>query len=285
MSATLPAGQPSVTLNDGTVIPQFGFGVWGLAQDETYEAVRHAIRTGYRRIDTAAIYQNEEETGAAIRDAIAEGDVTREELIVSTKVWNTDQGFDATLAAFETSMNKLGLDYVDIYFIHWPTPAKGLYNDTYRAMKQIHETGRIKTLAVCNFYAEHLDSLIDANSVVPAINQIEIHPGFSQAEQRTDDTRRGIITESWSPLGKSLFFDHPVVAGLAEKYGKTSAQIVLRWHLELGLSVLTRSKNPARIEENFGAVSFTMDPEDVAAITALDGEGNRLGPDPAVFEG
>ena len=272
---------PTATLSDGTVIPRLGFGTWELSQEEAYSSVRTAIAAGFRRIDTAMIYKNEESTGKAIRDAIENGDVTREELTVSTKLWNFDQGYESTFEAFNTSMEKLGLDYVDIYFIHWPYPEKNQYKESFRAMIELQNQGRIRSLAVCNFYPETLDELVAENNKTPTINQIELHPGFSQAAIRSFDDQHSILTESWSPLAQGKYFDEPVIKDLAAKYGKTPAQIVLRWHLDMGLSVLTRSKSKEHVESNFDILDFSLTADEVEQITALDREDGRIGADPS----
>ncbi|GAA1511233.1 aldo/keto reductase [Streptomyces albidochromogenes] len=271
---------PSLTLNNGVEMPQLGFGVWQVPDDEAEKAVDTAIQAGYRSIDTAAIYENETGTGKAI----AASGVAREELFVTTKLWNSEQGFDSTLRAFDASLAKLGLDYVDLYLIHWPMPSKDTYLDTYRAFEKIYADGRAKAIGVSNFLPEHLERLIGETSVVPAVNQIELHPQLQQAASRAFHAQHGIATEAWSPLGQGKgLLDVPTVVAVARKHGKTPAQAVLRWHLQTGNVVIPKSVTPSRIEENIDVFDFELDADDLAAFAALD-EGKRLGPDPATFD-
>ncbi|MGW2281261.1 aldo/keto reductase [Streptomyces sp. NPDC001770] len=268
---------PSLSLNNGVDMPQLGFGVWQVPDDEAEQAVTTAIEAGYRSIDTAAIYGNESGTGKAI----AASDVARDELFVTTKLWNADQGYDATLAAFDASLDKLGLDYVDLYLIHWPTPEKDRYVDTYRAFEKIYADGRAKAIGVSNFLPEHLERLIGETSVVPVINQIELHPQLQQAESRAAHAKHGIATEAWSPLGSGRgLLEVPTVVAVAQKHSRTPAQVVLRWHLQLGNVVIPKSVTPSRIAENIDVFGFELDADDLAAFAALD-EGKRLGPNPA----
>ncbi|WEH38664.1 aldo/keto reductase [Streptomyces sp. AM 2-1-1] len=268
---------PTLSLNNGVDMPQLGFGVWQVPDDEAERAVATAIEAGYRSIDTAAIYGNESGTGKAIATA----GVAREELFVTTKLWNDDQGHDATLRAFDASLEKLGLDYVDLYLIHWPTPQKDRYVDTYRAFEKIYAEGRAKAIGVSNFLPEHLERLIGETSVVPVINQIELHPQLQQAESRALHAQHGIATEAWSPLGSGRgLLEVPTVVAVAQKHGRTPAQVVLRWHLQLGNVVIPKSVTPSRIAENIDVFDFELDADDLAAFAALD-EGKRLGPNPA----
>ncbi|MFB6875075.1 aldo/keto reductase [Streptomyces sp. NPDC056323] len=270
---------PSITLNNGVEMPQLGFGVWQVPDDEATKAVTTAIESGYRSIDTAAIYENERGTGRAI----AASGVAREELFVTTKLWNSEQGYDSTLRAFEASLDKLGLEYVDLYLIHWPVPAKDAYVDTYKAFEKIHAEGRAKAIGVSNFLPEHLERLLGETSVVPVINQIELHPQLQQAESRAFHAKHAIATEAWSPLGQGKgLLEVPTVVAIARKHDRTPAQVVLRWHIQTGNVVIPKSVTPSRIAENHDVFGFELDADDLAAFAALD-EGKRLGPNPGEF--
>ncbi|HEY7719771.1 MAG TPA: aldo/keto reductase [Pedococcus sp.] len=273
---------PNLPLSTGTStidIPQLGFGVWQVPEDEVVGAVTTAIETGYRSIDTARIYGNEEGVG----EAIARSDVPRDELFVTTKVWNDDQGFDRTLAAFDASMKRLGLDVLDLYLIHWPTPEKDTYVDTWKALLRLREEGRVRAVGVCNFQAEHLQRLADETGEAPAINQVELHPYLQQEELRAFHAAHGVLTEAWSPLasGGDVLSD-PTIAKVAEKHGVTPAQAILRWHLDLGNVVIPKSVTPSRIRENFDVFGFSLDADDLAAIGRLEAE-HRTGPHPEEF--
>ncbi|WP_305127785.1 aldo/keto reductase [Streptomyces longispororuber] len=271
---------PPIILNNGVEMPQLGFGVWQVPDDEAQKAVATALEAGYRSIDTAAIYGNEEGTGKAI----AASGVAREELFVTTKLWNADQGHDATLRAFDTSLAKLGLDYVDLYLIHWPLPSKDTYVDTYKAFEKLYADGRAKAIGVSNFLPEHLDRLTDETSVIPAVNQIELHPHLQQRVSRERHAELGIATEAWSPLGQGKgLLEVPAIVAIAQKHGRTPAQVVLRWHVQLGNVVIPKSVTPSRIKENIDVFSFELDTEDLGAISALN-EDRRIGPDPAAFD-
>jgi diketogulonate reductase-like aldo/keto reductase len=271
---------PPIILNNGVEMPQLGFGVWQVPDDEAEQAVATALESGYRSIDTAAIYGNEEGTGKAI----ATSGIPREELFVTTKLWNSDQGYDSTLRAFDTSLEKLGLDYLDLYLIHWPLPTRGKYIDTYKAFEKLYTDGRIKAIGVSNFYPEYLEQLIEATSVIPAVNQIELHPHLQQHAVREYHAQQGIATEAWSPLGSGKgLLEVPAIVAIAQKHNRTPAQIVLRWHIQLGNVVIPKSVTPSRIKENIDVFDFSLDTEDIAAISALN-EDRRLGPDPATFD-
>ncbi|MEU7468577.1 aldo/keto reductase [Streptomyces sp. NPDC044984] len=258
-------------------MPQLGFGVWQVPDAEAETAVTTALEAGYRSIDTAAIYGNEEGTGRAL----AKSGVPREDLFVTTKLWNSDQGYDSTLRAFDTSLSKLGLEYVDLYLIHWPTPARDRYVDTYKAFEKLLADGRVRSIGVSNFLPEHLDRLIAETSVVPAVNQIELHPHLQQGAAREYHAEQGIATEAWSPLGSGKgILEIPAIVAIARKHGRTAAQVVLRWHLQLGNVVIPKSVTPSRIEENIDVFGFSLDAEDLAAISALN-EDRRIGSDPA----
>ncbi|MFC8794461.1 aldo/keto reductase [Streptomyces cinereoruber] len=270
---------PTVVLNDGTEIPQLGFGVFQVPDDETTTAVTHALEAGYRSMDTAAVYGNE----AGVGRALAASGIARDELYVTTKLWNADQGYDATLRAFDDSLAKLGLDHVDLYLIHWPAPARDLYVDTWRAIGTLVADGRVRTAGVSNFKAAHLERLLDSSDLVPAVNQIELHPGLQQRELRDLHAVHGIATEAWSPLAQGAVLADPVVAGIAARHGKSPAQVVLRWHLQLGNVVIPKSVTPARIRENLDVFDFDLGAEEMAAMAGLD-RGLRTGPDPDVLD-
>ncbi|MFF4048161.1 aldo/keto reductase [Streptomyces chartreusis] len=268
---------PPIILNNGVEMPQLGFGVWQVPDDEATRAVGTALEAGYRSIDTAAIYGNEAGTGRAI----AASGVPREDIFVTTKLWNGDQGYDSTLRAFDASLEKLGLEYVDLYLIHWPAPSRDKYVDTYKAFEKLHADGRIRAIGVSNFLPEHLERLFGETSVVPAVNQIELHPHLQQHASRALHAERGIATEAWSPLGSGKgLLEVPAIVAIAQKHGRTPAQVVLRWHLQIGNVVIPKSVTPSRIKENIEVFDFSLDDEDLAAISALN-EDRRIGSDPA----
>ncbi|MET7285369.1 aldo/keto reductase [Streptomyces sp. NPDC005573] len=271
---------PPITLNNGVEMPQLGFGVWQVPDDEAERAVATALEAGYRSIDTAAIYGNEEGTGKAI----AASGLPREDVFVTTKLWNSEHGYDSTLRAFDTSLEKLGLDYLDLYLIHWPLPSRDNYVDTYKAFEKLYSDGRVRAIGVSNFHPEHLRRLTSETSVVPAVNQIELHPQLQQRATRAFDAEQGIATEAWSPLGQGKgLLEVPAIVAIARKHDRTPAQVVLRWHVQLGNIVIPKSVTPSRIRENVEVFGFSLDDEDLAAISALD-EDRRLGPDPAEFD-
>ncbi|MER8119642.1 aldo/keto reductase [Streptomyces sp. SID8366] len=271
---------PPIILNNGVEMPQVGFGVWQVPDDEAAQAVGTALEAGYRSIDTAAAYGNEEGTGRAI----AASGLPREEIFVTTKLWNSDQGYDATLRAFDTSLGKLGLDHLDLYLIHWPLPARDTYVDTYKALEKLYADGRVRAIGVSNFLPEHLRRLAEETSVVPAVNQIELHPHLQQHAAREYHTEQGIRTEAWSPLGQGKgLLEVPAIVAIAQKHNRTPAQVVLRWHVQQGTIVIPKSVTPSRIKENIEVFDFSLDAEDLAAIGALN-EDRRIGPDPATFD-
>ncbi|MEU6235652.1 aldo/keto reductase [Kitasatospora sp. NPDC047058] len=281
---------PSVTLNDGSQIPQLGFGVWQVPDAEATAAVRSAVEAGYRSIDTAAVYENETGTGKAVTEALA-GGVAREDLYITTKLWNSgtldwsgEQGRDAVLRAFDASLEKLGLDYVDLYLIHWPRPKHGSYLNIWKAFEQLHADGRAKSIGVSNFGTEQLTRLLGEASVKPVLNQVELHPYFPQDELRAFHTEHGIATEAWSPLGQGKeLLAEPALAKIAEKHGRTVAQVVLRWHLQRGVIAIPKSVTPSRIRENLDVAGFELDADDLAAIAGV-ATGKRIGPDPQEFD-
>ncbi|WP_016692226.1 aldo/keto reductase [Rhodococcus rhodochrous] len=269
---------PTVTLNNGVEIPQLGFGVFQIPEDETTAAVSAALETGYRHIDTAAIYGNE----AGVGRALADSGLSRDELFITTKVWNSDQGYDATLRAFDTSLAALGLDRLDLYLIHWPTPARDLYADTWRALERLVEEGRLRAAGVSNFQPAHLQRLLDGSSLAPTINQIELHPGLQQSELRAFHAEHGIATEAWSPLAQGAVLDDESITSIAGRTGKSPAQVVLRWHLQLGNVVIPKSVTPSRIRENFEVFDFELTDEDMSTIAGADRD-LRTGPHPDQF--
>lgn len=271
--------QPMIVLNDGNRMPQLGFGVWKVPADDTARAVGAAIAAGYRSVDTAAIYGNEAGVGAAIADS----GLPRADLFITTKLWNTNHGHDATLRAFDDSMARLGLDRLDLYLIHWPVPGQDRFVETWRALIRLRDEGWVRSIGVSNFLVPHLQRLIDETGVAPAVNQIELHPRFQQAALRAFHARHGIATESWSPLGRGTAFADPVVAAIAARHGRTAAQVIIRWHLDLGLIVIPKSVTPARIRENIAVFDFTLDDADRAALARLDRADGRTGPDPLTF--
>jgi len=267
---------PTVLLNNKVEMPQLGFGVFLVPPDEVVEPVRSALDAGYRLIDTATLYGNEEGVGRAIR----ESGVPRDELFITTKVWNTDQGYDSTLRAFDHSQSLLGIDVVDLYLIHWPAPKRDRYVETWKALERLYDDGRVRAIGVSNFTVAHLSRLLDETDVVPAVNQIELHPGFPQNELRDFQDEHDIVTESWSPLGRGHgLLDQPSVAAIAARHGRTPAQVVLRWHLQLGLVVIPKSVRAERIRENFAVFDFSLDAAEMDTLSALT-EPARIGPDP-----
>jgi 2,5-diketo-D-gluconate reductase A len=267
---------PNVVLNNGIEIPQLGFGVWRVPSDQTRKVVATALEAGYRHIDTAKLYGNEDGVGAAVR----ESGLDRDEVFVTSKVWNDDQGYDETLRAFDTTMAELGFDVLDLYLIHWPMPSQGLAAETWRAMERLYHDGRIRAIGVSNFHPHHLEALMRTAEVTPAVNQVELHPYLQQRDVRTANDRLEIATEAWSPIAKGgELLSDPVVTGIAQKHGRTPAQVVLRWHLQHGTIVIPKSVTPSRIEENLDVLGFELDIEDVAALNDLD-RADRIGAHP-----
>ncbi len=281
---TMDTGRPDeprhAELGDGRTMPRIGFGVFQVPPDQTVDAVGYALRTGYRAVDTAAAYGNEREVGEAIRGS----SLDPEEVFVTTKLWNSDHGRRSAERASARSLDRLGFDYVDLYLIHWPAPARGLYVETWEALIELQAAGRARSIGVSNFEIEHLEQVIDATGVVPAVNQVELHPRLQQAELRRFHADHGIVTEAWSPIAKGTVLDDPVIREIAAGDGKTPAQIVLRWYLQLGNVVIPKSVTPERIGENFRIFDFTLDDDAMGRIETLDA-GARTGPDPAAFNG
>ena len=271
--------QPRIHLNSGTSIPQLGFGVFQVPPDQTAEVVGVALGAGYRHIDTAAMYRNEEGVGAGI----AASGLPRDDIFVTTKLNNNAHGRDRALRAFDESLARLGLESVDLYLIHWPLPAQDRYVETWQALTELHAAGRARAIGVSNFQPAHLRRIVDATGVVPAVNQIELHPYLVQEKVRAVHAELGIATESWSPLAKGgTLLGEETITTIAEKYGRTPAQVVIRWHLQLGCVVIPKSVTPSRISENFDVFDFELADDDIASITDLDRDG-RTGPDPDRF--
>jgi 2,5-diketo-D-gluconate reductase A len=269
---------PTLTLRDGVEIPQLGFGVFQVPPEETQEAVEEALAAGYRHIDTAAAYRNEAGVGAAI-EAVG---IAREDVFVTTKLWNSQQGYDSTLQACEKSLGRLGMDHVDLYLIHWPVPTEDRYLDTWRAFERIREEGRARTIGVSNFRVEDLERLKAEAERLPTVNQIELHPRLQQAELRVWHADHGVATEAWSPLAQGALLDEETIEGIAADRGRTPAQVILRWHIQIGNVVIPKSVTPERIRENLELFDFELGEEEMAAIARLD-SGERIGPDPATF--
>jgi len=270
--------QSTTTLLNGVQMPIFGLGVWQVEDGESViHSVKSAIKAGYKAIDTAAIYKNERGVGQAIK----ESGVAREDLFITTKVWNSDQGYESTFAAYEESLEKLGLEYVDLYLIHWPVAGK--YKETWKALEKLYKDGRVRAIGVCNFHQHHLDDLLTDAEVVPMVNQIELHPLLSQELLRNYCASEGIKVTAWSPLGRGRLLDNPDLASIAAKYNKTVAQVILRWDLQNDVIVIPRSTKEERIIENADIFDFEISVEDMAFINSLN-KNERTGTDPDNFD-
>jgi len=269
---------PDIMFHDGHSIPQLGLGVWQVANDVATATVKEALNAKYRLIDTAAIYGNEEGVG----EGIAKGGVARDELFITTKIWNTRHGYDETLTAFDESMARLGLDHLDLLLIHWPVPSRDLYVETWKAFIKLKEEGRVSSIGVSNFKVPHLQRIIDETGVIPVINQIELHPRLQQRDMREFHAKHNIITEAWSPLGSGRLIEDPVIREIAGKHGKSAAQVMLRWHVEIGNVVIPKSITPSRIRENIDVFDFKLDADDHKKIEGLD-NSTRFGSDPDNF--
>ena len=269
---------PTLEMNDGRSIPQIGFGVWQVPDEIVTDATLSAFEAGYRHVDTAAVYENERGVG----EAIARSGLLRDDLFITTKVWNTDHGYDATMRAFDASIGLLGLDYVDLYLVHWPSPATGDYLATWKAVVALREQGRTRSVGVSNFHVPHLQHIIDEVGVVPVVDQVELQPWLPQAEIRDFNAGHGILTEAWSPLASGELLHDPLLGAIAAKHGKSTAQIMIRWHLQLGNVVLPKSVTASRIRENIDVFDFALDADDLASIGTLE-SGRRTGPNPDEF--
>jgi 2,5-diketo-D-gluconate reductase A len=269
---------PQLTLRDGVEIPQLGFGVFLIPPEDTAEAVTRALLAGYRHIDTAAAYQNE----AAVGQAVKASGLDRDEVFVTTKCFNDHHGYEQARKAFQDSIARLELDFVDLYLIHWPVPSQDKYVETWKAFIEVQEEGLVRSIGVSNFQPDHLRRLIDETGVTPSVNQIELHPHFQQPGLRREHSDLGIATEAWAPLGQGQALDDPAIGRIAEGHGKTPAQAIIRWHLQIGNIVFPKSVTPERIEENFDVFDFHLTDGEMAEIEALDA-GERIGPDPDTF--
>lgn len=272
---------PVTTLNDGYDLPLLGLGTYKLAPEETERVVRTAIELGYRHIDTASFYGNEVEVGKAINGAIAAGDVTREELFVTTKLWNDDQ--ERVAEAYQESLERLNLEFIDLYLVHWPWPQHGTYVRAFEEIAQLQGMGRLQSAGVANFYPEVLDEIIEATGVTPVLNQVELHVGFTQPELREYHASRGILTEAWAPLARGENFDDPAIRAVADAHSATPAQVSLAYLMHLGCSVVPKTANEQRLAENLGTVSISLSDDDVALLDRVTGQ--RMSGDPMTFPG
>lgn len=261
---------PKLTLNNGVCLDQVGYGTYKVPAADTARLVSDALNAGYRHIDTAALYGNEEGVGEAIRAFTAGTGVNRDEIFLTSKVWNSDQGYDRTMQAFETSMARLGLETLDLYLIHWPCPARGLFVETYRALEELYRAGRVRAIGVSNFQPDHLQQLMDATAIVPAVNQVELHPWLQQHRLRALHTELGIRTVAWSPLGRGAVLADPVITDIAAALGVSPAQVILRWHIEQGNVTIPKASSPERMSENLDVFSFELTAGQLSAIAGLD---------------
>ncbi|MBD3729583.1 MAG: aldo/keto reductase [Sphingomonadales bacterium] len=264
-----------LTLNDGHVMPQLGFGTFQIPQAEAAASVRTALEVGYTLVDTAAIYRNEEGVGEALAG--------REDIFLTTKVWNDDQGYEQALAAARRSLDRLGRDHVDLLLIHWPCPEKSAFLETWKAFNDLKDSGEAKSIGVSNFRVEDLQRLRDHSGTIPAVNQIELHPGFQQRELRKLHEEMGIVTQSWSPLGQAKALDDATIRGIADELGQPASAVVIRWHMQHGLSVIPKATGREHQQDNFAALTFSLSEQQMALIDALDDPDGRIGPDPATF--
>ncbi|MGP6174964.1 aldo/keto reductase [Corynebacterium sp. A21] len=278
---------PTFTLNDGTEMPQIGLGTWKINGDDAVRVVREAIAVGYRHFDTAAMYENESAIGQGIAESIKAGEVTREELFITTKVRNEDHGAEAASKAFQDSLSRLGLDYLDLYLIHWPWPQRGQYVETFEAIAKIQGLGTVQSIGVANFYEEVLRELVAETGITPALNQVELHPGYSQSQLRAVHAELGVLSEAWSPLGRGILLMNPLISDIADQVGRSPAQVILRWAIQLGVSVVPKTSSLDRLKENISIFDFELSPGQVNQIKALDelrGFGRVFG-DPLTYPG
>ncbi|WP_026127353.1 aldo/keto reductase [Nocardiopsis lucentensis] len=271
---------PDVTLSNGVRMPQLGFGVWQVSDDAVVDAVATALETGYRSIDTAAAYGNERGVG----EALSRAELDRDDVFVTSKLANPEQGYDHTLRAFDASLERLRLETLDLYLIHWPLPRRDLYVSTWKALERLYADGRVRAIGVCNFQVEHLERVMEEGGITPMVNQIELHPLLIQRSMREFDAKHNIVTEAWSPLGQGKLLDHPTVTAVADELDRTPAQVLLRWHIQLGNVVIPKSVTPERIRSNFTIFDFELSEADMDRISGLD-TGSRFGPDPDEFDG
>ncbi|MBF0861687.1 aldo/keto reductase [Gluconobacter kanchanaburiensis] len=274
MSSEVPSAeaQTTISFHDGHTMPQIGLGVWQTPPDETADVVKEAVRLGYRSVDTARLYKNEEGVGKGLED--------HPEIFLTTKLWNDEQGYDSALRAYEESARLLGRPVLDLYLIHWPMPTQGQYVETWRALVELKKSGRVKSIGVSNFEPEHLERIMDATGEVPVVNQIELHPDFQQRALREFHEKHNIRTESWRPLGKGQVLGNERIGKIAEKHSRTPAQVVIRWHIQSGLIVIPKSANPKRLAENLDVFGFALDTDDMQVIGQMDRRDGRMGADP-----
>jgi len=270
--------QPRLKLNDGKTIPQLGFGVWQVPPETTASVVLEALKTGYLSIDTAEGYQNEKGVGEAIRTS----GIDRESLFITSKLRNGGHARDLALKAFDQTMAELKLEVLDLFLIHWPVPKQDKYVEAWKTLVELRTAGRIRSIGVSNFNADHLERIIGETGVVPVVNQVELHPSFQQRQLREVCQKHNIIIESWSPLGQGSALKDPAIAAIAKKHGRTPAQVIIRWHLQEGLIVIPKTVTPSRIRENFDVMGFVLDADDLKKIAALDDPKGKIGPDPSV---
>ncbi|WP_304454406.1 aldo/keto reductase [Nocardiopsis sp. YSL2] len=271
---------PGITLSNGLRIPQLGFGVWQVRDDDVVDVVSTALETGYRSIDTAAAYGNE----AGVGEAVHRSGLDRDDVFVTSKLANPDQGYDATLRALDASLQRLRMDRLDLYLIHWPLPGRDLYVPTWKALERLYAEGRVRAIGVCNFQPAHLERVMEEGGIAPMVNQVELHPLLTQADLRDFDAKHSIVTEAWSPLGQGRLLDHPTITAIAGEYERTPAQILLRWHIQLGNVVIPKSVTPERIRSNFEVFDFELAEADMDRLSGLN-TNSRYGPDPDEFDG